>query len=301
MSDYQEASLWKTAFGDSGLDSQGKRDARNDLLAALRALEDRVKPILASVPESCKGLTIHDISHVHQLWSVASEICGPEFEINPLEGFVLAAAYLIHDAGLTAAAYPGGIDALKQTNYYVDRIATLLRGEQEWQVADEAMASPPPRIAERALFETLRAVHAVRAEKLLENVAVHPLTGQPYPLFENADLFLDCGELIGLIAASHHWPIAKADMAFQEPRTAPARFQWWPIDAAKLACILRAADACAIDERRAHIMSFIITNPQDISRDHWLFQANLNPGRRRDDAMVFNAKRPFSRAQMPAW
>jgi hypothetical protein len=254
VEEYQTTALWRAAFGQSHERNEQEATARNDLLTALRSLETRVVPILALIPESCKGLTLHDISHVHQLWSVASEICGPDYPMNPLEGFVLGAAFLIHDAGLTAAAYPGGLTALKDSNYYRDRVGALLRAQNEGILPSvDAINNAPAPILERALFDTLRAVHAKRAETLLETSSPHPLTGQLYSLFPDPDLFLDCGEIIGMVAASHHWPLDKVDLDFAEPRTAPARFPWWPIDMVKLACILRTADACAIDERRASL------------------------------------------------
>jgi hypothetical protein len=156
-------------------------------------------------------------------------------------------------------------------------------------------------VSQRALFDTLRAIHAKRAETLLDETKPHPLTGKPYPLFPDLDLFLDCGEAIGLIAASHHWNIDDVDERFSDPLTPPANFPAWPIDGVKLACILRAADACAIDERRARIMPFLLLNPRGVSRDHWIFQANLKPGKRCKEALIFQSKRPFSREQMSAW
>jgi hypothetical protein len=299
--DYRVTTLWTTAFGDAALNNPDQKIARDNLLAALRKLDERVAPLLAKIDESCRNLTIHDISHAHQLWSVASEICGPDYPMNPLEGFVLGAAFLIHDAGLTAAAYPGGLATLRKTNYYRDRIAALLRADSEQASAEETLKNPPDQIAERALFDTLRAIHATRAENLLEETKPHPLTGQPYPLFPDADLFVDCGEITGLIAASHHWNIETLDERFREPLSPPAAFPGWAIDGVKLACILRAADACAIDERRARIMPFLMLNPSEDSRDHWKFQAYLNPGARREEAIVFQSKRPFPRGDMFAW
>jgi hypothetical protein len=299
---FQTSTLWLAAFGQSHQRNEQETTARNDLVSALRTLESRVVPILESIPDSCRGLTIHDISHVHQLWSVASEICGPDYPINPLEGFVLGAAFLIHDAGLTAASYPGGLDALKGSDYYRDRVGALLRSQNEDETPSlDAISNAAAPILERALFDTLRAVHAKQAETLLETNDLHPLTGQPYCLFPDPDLFLDCGEIIGMVAASHHWPLEKVDLEFRDPRTAPARFPWWSIDILKLACILRAADACAIDERRARVMPFLLTDPKGVSRDHWLFQMSINPGKLHNDSIVFHSKRPFPRERMSAW
>src|SRR5262249_1732025 len=161
---------------------------------------------------------------VHQLWDVASKICGSDYPLNPLEGFVLGAAFLIHDAGLTAAAYPGGLSALQDTNFYKDRIGALLRAvgnEPPDQISSE---HPSAETKGRALFDTLRAIHAKRAETLLEYAEPHPLTGQPYSLFPDPDLFLDCGPVIGRIAASHYWNIDDVDECFQDPLTPPAGF-----------------------------------------------------------------------------
>lgn len=301
MIDYQGTTLWVAAFENAAVQTEMGKRARDDLLTAYRKLEVRIEPILDKVPDDCKGLTLHNISHVHQLWTVADQICGPDYPLNPLEGFVLGAAFLIHDAGLTAAAYPGGLDAVRKTKFYRDRVGALLRKESGEAPSPQDLDNPPVTAAERALFDTLRAIHAKRAERLLDTSNLHPLTGEPYPLFPDADLFFDCGEVIGLVAASHHWPIHEVDARFQEPRTPPADFTGWPIDAVKLACIIRTADACAIDERRARIMPFLLADPKGVSRDHWAFQAYLNPGARPDEALVFQSKVPFPRKDMSAW
>lgn len=52
-------------------------------------------------------LTVHDISHVDSLWQVVSVITGDDYEINPLEGFVLSCAFLMHDAVLSYEAVGG--------------------------------------------------------------------------------------------------------------------------------------------------------------------------------------------------
>ena len=90
---------------------------------------------------------------------------------------------------------------------------------------------------------------------------------------------------------------------FGDPLSPPAGFAGWPIDALKLACILRCADACAIDERRAPVMAFIIENPRGVSRDHWAFQSYLKPGHlpSGQEGLVFKSKRPIKREDMDAW
>jgi hypothetical protein len=109
--DHRDSTLWKAAFCSGGL-TEAQERARTRLLVNLDNLENHVQHILRRIPEDCHWLTVHDVSHCHQLWHVASTICGSEYILNPLEGFVLGSAFLIHDAGLTAGAYEGGIKAL---------------------------------------------------------------------------------------------------------------------------------------------------------------------------------------------
>jgi hypothetical protein len=89
--EYKQTSLWTAAFGGEGLQTANQKTARVNLLVQLGKLDQRIEPRLATIDVSCRELTIHDISHVHQLWSVASQICGPDYLLNPLEGFVLGA------------------------------------------------------------------------------------------------------------------------------------------------------------------------------------------------------------------
>jgi hypothetical protein len=206
--DYKNTSLWKAAFCGAGL-STAERALRDKLNSVLDDLEKHTKVLLAQIHEDCRGLTVHDISHIHQLWEVASTICGPEYPINPLEGFVLGAAFLIHDAGLTAAAYPGGVEALKQTRLYKDMFATELKRDDpnlKFTVDDIVRATREQK--ERVLFSVLRNIHAERALNLLDTAYVYPITGQILTLV-GVDLLFDVGLTIGKIAASHHWNISQ--------------------------------------------------------------------------------------------
>ncbi len=256
----EETSLWRAAFADDHCNTNSQKEARNELLVELRKLDKHVEQLLAKIPEDCKGLTLHGITHVHQLWDVASVLCGPEYQINPLEGFVLGAAFLVHDAGLTAAAYPGGLQGLKASRLDRDLVSNgLKRADPNRTVEGEDIDNAPQDVGERALFDLLRLIHADRAAKLLDQAYVHPIIRTSFTLVP-PDMLLDLGETIGKVAASHHWDMKKVDRAFSAPVPPPATYPGWTVDEVKLACILRAADACAIDERRARTMSFIIKN-----------------------------------------
>ncbi len=258
---------------------------------------------LAQIPQDCHWLTVHDVSHCHQLWHVASAICGSEYILNPLEGFVFGSAFLIHDAGLTAGAYEGGIKALKDTVSYKEKLSIEVNRDlgvdaparQSIEQATEIQKS-------RALFALLRELHAHRAQELLNQQYRHPVLKLSWTLVP-LDLLSDVGEIIGKVAASHHWNIGRVDREFREPATPLASFPEWTIDALKLGCILRCADACAIDERLSPVMAFVLEEPLGESRDHWLFQSHLKPAylRSGEDALVFESKHPFRRDSMDSW
>jgi hypothetical protein len=299
---YKETGLWKRAF-HSELISSAERDACARLTSTLAEIDAQVGDLLSRIPESCRHLTVHDIRHIHQLWDVASTICGEEYAINPLEGFILGVAFLIHDAGLTAAAYPNGVEGLRQTKLYKDTLAIeLKRDGGGLEITNQLPSAPSPRQQDDVLFAVLRKLHPERALNLLDETYIHPLTKQNWTLLP-VNLLFDVGLITGKIAASHHWDTSQLAREFGEPLSPPADFPWWQVDGLKLACILRCADACAIDERRAPLMSFILTNPRGASRDHWSFQGYLNPAYLPpgQEGLVFQSKSPMTREYMNAW
>jgi hypothetical protein len=75
----------------------------------------------------------------------------------------------------------------------------------------------------------------------------------------------------------------------------------WTVDAVKLACILRAADASHIDERRAPGFLAALRKPQGISADHWAFQEKLYQPRLEVDRLAYSSKEGFSIKEVAAW
>ena len=301
--DYKETPLWKAAFSRGNL-TEAEGEASAALTSTLAKIDTNISDLLSKIPESCKHLTVHDLRHIHQLWDVASTICGgTDYPLNPLEGFVLGVAFLIHDAGLTAAAYPDRDEGLRQTKLYKDMLAIELKREDgNREITEELIKNASHEQKDTVLFALLRKIHADRALNLLDETYIHPLTGNNWTLL-SSDLLLDLGLPIGQIASSHHWDMSRVENEFEDPLSPPAAFPWWPVDALKLACILRCADACAIDERRAPLMAFILDKPTGVSRDHWTFQGYLNPAHlpRGREGLVITSKRPMTREHMNAW
>jgi hypothetical protein len=162
--------------------------------------------------------------------------------------------------------------------------------------------SPSEEIRNISLFEVLRERHAAQADQLIDRAWQHPSTGQPLLLLQDVQLQEDYGKIIGKLAASHHWPIRRLEEQLHQK--IPASAAWpreWEIDTLKLACVLRSADAVAIDERRAPARLFAIRAPTGTSRRHWAFQNCLYPPRRHGETIEFFSKRPFPRPQMDDW
>ena len=185
-----ETQLWKSAFSDKHCENEAQRKGRNALISELGKLDTYVEPLLKKIPEDCKGLTLHDIRHARQLWAVASELCGSSYPINPSEGFVLGAAFLVHDAGLTVATHPEGLDGLRASSLYRDLVSnSLKRADPDCCVDADKINNAPAEMTERALFELLRLVHATRAEKLLDQSYIHPILGTSFTLNSSGDAF----------------------------------------------------------------------------------------------------------------
>lgn len=95
---YEGTSLWMTAFNAVSGDTD---QIRGTLCKEYKRSRDNAIFLLDKIGKDFPSLTVHDITHVDSLWKVASVIAGPDFPLNPLEGFVLGIAFLLHDAALS--------------------------------------------------------------------------------------------------------------------------------------------------------------------------------------------------------
>lgn len=164
---YRNSTLWTYAF-NLGRKYKPESEKIASLISALDSLDKAVADMLVQITDDCKGLTLHDIKHCHQLWEVASEICGSKYQLNPAEGFVLGASFLVHDAGLTAAAYPDGAQAIRNSVFYKDMVALLRKNSAQPFFNERGhRLYTTIYIEDTALFNVLRLLHADRAEHLL--------------------------------------------------------------------------------------------------------------------------------------
>jgi len=292
--------LWRSAFARRRNDPD-ERD-REALAGAYRQLRDRAGDLVNEIHAILPQLTVHDLTHADTLWDVASEICGPEYKLNPLEGFVLGASFLLHDAGMALAAYPGNLKELEGSVEWRDAVVSIWKKQGIDDPSDMQRANPDADVRNEAIFQVLRTRHASQARILATAVWTHPATGLPLALVQNDDLLESYGELIGNISASHHWPLPEVARFFGEPT--PASAAWpreWKVNSLQLACILRCADACAIDETRAPSFLFAIRKPTGTSKRHWAFQNKIYPAQRREDGLVLESKSPFYGNESEDW
>jgi hypothetical protein len=209
---------------------------------------------------------------------------------------VLGGAFLLHDAAHVMAAYPGGISSIKQTVQWQDLIAQRYGGRDPEARSDEERS---------ALFQVLRYLHAEQAHTLARLEWRVPNTGPKLHLLEHLELREYYADLIGEIAASHHWSAHRVAEVFADRRVSPPGFMQpadWEVDALKLAFLLRTADAAHIDGLRAPWFLFTLRRPEGISEDHWCFQTKLGqPKRTPAGELRITSGSQFSHAERKAW
>src|ERR1044071_7575217 len=102
---------WLTSLGDP---LEEYVETKEWLRTEFFKLRDRVGLLLQEINRDLPDLTQHDLSHCDALWEMADFIGGEELNLNPMEGFVLGAVFLLHDAALSLSALPGRLEELRK-------------------------------------------------------------------------------------------------------------------------------------------------------------------------------------------
>jgi hypothetical protein len=227
---------------------------------------------VGTIAQELRDLTVHDITHLDRLWSIADVLMGDDFEINPAETFVLGMAFLLHDAACSIFAYPNGIDDLRNTSEWKDFVAQ--KGFSDEELKESTLGY------QQTLFETLRLLHPQQAEKLFAQ-SWTDLNGDQRWLMEDVELRNHYGRDIGKIASSHgkDAAIAEQEWANLAPLTSHSSLALgindWKVDRLKIAMLLRCVDAAHIDSKRAPDILACLIQPSGESKEHWLFQNHL--------------------------
>jgi hypothetical protein len=298
----EETQLWaRTLSAELDKRDKASRTGRARLRDALLSMRQNIMAIVRNIPADCKGLTVHDETHLDALWEMADLIAGPDYPLTPVEAFVFGAGVLLHDAALTVAAYPGGLDELTASRSWSLAYRRITGSDSDCSTSP---AKYDRETYDKVLFETLRTMHASRAEALIDESWKHPPTGQVIYLLEDFTLRQYYGRMIGKIAHSHHWDIFKVFEEFAGPEMGaqgelPVA---WTLDPIKIALLLRCCDAAHIDHRRAPALLYSVTNPQSISRSHWNFQEKIaRPTRPQGDVIYYSSSREFKISEAQDW
>lgn len=294
MNDYQLSPLWKNAFDPIGDNFDGQRSKLKNAYIDFR---ERVALLVAQIHKDMPSLTVHDISHIDSLWWTASEIAGDNYLINPAEAFVLGGAFLLHDAAHCIAAYPKGIDEIKQLPEW-GYFSALAK-------ADPDALEPGSEQFQLILFEVLRAMHPRQARRLAKVQWQSTQHGNMH-LLANDELRFAFSDAIGQIAESHWFSPHELEPLATSTLTAPSYLHPapWTLDMFKLAILLRTADAAHLDARRAPRFLMALVQPGGSSLPHWQFQSRMNSVKRdpddsRHDLTV--SGNPFPASEQDAW
>lgn len=293
---YENIGLWKKAFPGN---------ASNDV----RVLADQYAKswglacsIAKRISSDAAGLTLHDESHFLALWKAADRLVPAEVDLSPIELFIFGVSILIHDAAHTMLAYEGGIDALTNTAEWRDNLATrLIENKAAQTFLDLGDISEP--IRKQVVFDTLRDLHAKQSPRLLSLSFKHPAIGVDFFIVEDPILRRHLGEVIGTVAASHHWSISRLEN-FTKTINVPSPYDaWGPVRQLYLAALMRTADATQIDSARAPDFELTLTNPIGVSNDHWVAQNRIAVGVDSEDpeALSINSTVPFGEDYARAW
>jgi hypothetical protein len=293
--EYENTSLWQRSLEMANDNKDPFRDLLRDEFYGFRS---RIGVLLDKIRTDFDNLTVHDLTHADELWRIGSLLAGENFPINPLEGFVIGGAFLLHDAALCFDAYENGKSGVRSTLAWKDALAFE---------SNRSEPSDDTTPEDRADFAAVRLLHAKEAANLAERNWNESQSGSPLFLIADSHIRQHLGPLIGRIAASHHLNVEDLVQNFPATFSAPGDFpSEWQIDSLKLAFLLRCADALHIDNKRAPDHLYALRRRSGISHDHWRAQNWL--GRPDEDlacpkneTVIVTSTRPFPKEEARAW
>ncbi|MDF2885692.1 MAG: ATP-binding protein [Lacrimispora sp.] len=300
MDNYINSVTWKKTLGLNNEDTS-MQEYISHLKNSYMSIRKKSIYLASEIARFLPNYTVHDITHIDALWEATDIILPEAYELNPVEGYVLGVAFLIHDLGMGLVAYTNGEEEIKQLSIWKDTVATEFNKRYGRKIEEKDWKCLEPEIKSLAQENTLRKLHAVQAVKL--PTLEWEFEGKREWLIDNIILREAYGEIVGLIAYSHWWNIDKLKKEFQNKYLGAISIfpKEWTVDVIKLACILRIADATQIDDRRAPIFLLKLRKPKDVSKIHWIFQNKLYQPMVNNGRILYTSKSSFSIDEMEAW
>ncbi|CAH0283567.1 Chaperone protein HtpG [Agrobacterium fabrum] len=295
--DFRQTWLWRQAFETPRQDtSTAEQEFFRNQYTAMR---EKATQLVSRISTDLPGMTVHDISHLDALWGTASLVSEGAISLNPAEAFVFGASVLLHDAGMSLAAFPNGLEDVKRTTIWLDTVARHISERKKDGETPVEPKNLPLETVNQILPDVLRRLHAEQAECLAEQS--WEVEGTRFHLINDPDLRAFYGPTIGQIAHSHWWPVSKLETELNGDLGAFPQQTRHLVDRIKLACLLRIADALHIDSKRAPKFLRAITKPNGVSALHWAFQERLAAPHIELDTIVFTTGQPFDQASAEAW
>lgn len=278
----QKTNLWK---GTLGLDDVDVVPLRESYLDARK----KVKYLLSKVKKESPYLGIHNITHLDYLWLVSNTIIGANYEITPLEGYVLGMSFLILDASLSFYDL-GGEDGI--------------RGTEEWGIIHSVKCDGllSDEFEKDCYFRVLHA-HHVSFVKTILNYRFKTEKGDSFYIIENEEYRINLWEVIGLIASSLQWEIKDIGLKLNA-QSAPLNDNN-QINEQKIACILRCSDAGMIGNGWIPNGLFDgLLEYNNVSFHSWISQNHLNLVQEfftDNSKLIITSNRPYKKEEFNIW
>jgi hypothetical protein len=298
---FTSSNLWQEALAPRASDRH--RQPRERLRSAYIATRENTAVLLGELARTMPAFTVHDITHADALWETADLLCTGTALPNPAEMFILGCAFLLHDAAMGLAAYPGDdLVAVLGSARWQDLVSLTFADRHGRWPTEQELAEPPDDVRAACTHTAIRETHAEHAARLVEQ-SWTTTAGNDLYLIQDIQLRESYGPIVGELAASHWLDAAQLPDRFRGHRggSLPWQPSQWTIDPLKLACILRLADAIQIDSRRAPTFLRSLRAPEGVAADHWQFQEHMGRPQLNKDRVVFTALRPFLPQQARSW
>lgn len=87
---YKRTTLWRKSLGSL---EEPYATSIERLRVAYLQFREKAAQLTDQIHKSLPNLTVHGLTHLDALWETADLIAGPDYPLNPMEGFVLGGPF----------------------------------------------------------------------------------------------------------------------------------------------------------------------------------------------------------------
>lgn len=279
----EDTSLWKRTLGKS---HQNVIPLKESYLQA----RERVVSQLEKIKHEFPKLSVPSITQIESLWNVADTIIGKNYNINPLEGYILGMAFLMHDTALSNFAISDKV-ILRNTPEWKDVYFEITDKEDKQVFMDECDAAAI-RILHKRNCKQLQ----LESDEIKNSLSI---------VDDASDEYLKrYRDLICRIAASRFWDIDDVEKKLSgQDNPMPKMPIEWTINTLKLACILRCAIAGHFDDGYVPENLYQSLDTNGVNREYWEKNICLSQVCKdsKDKTKLCFSSEPFKRIDFAAW